>query len=234
MKDSLFYVLMAAGIAAAGMSSPALCASEDEAKPKQAPQDRGAFFDRLDQDGDGKITETEAPAAVWEKLSRLDKDGDGAVAKSELAQRATEAGAAAGGKILEFLKSVDADGDGKITEAEAGERWARLQRLDKNGDGAVSLKDELGRPEGGTPGSSPGEFFARMDKNGDDKLTEDEAPGQAWERLAKLDQDGDGAISKSELAAARAARDGNGSTPSRKNAGGAEGTKPKRPPTEES
>ena len=44
-------------------------------------------------------------------------------------------------------------------------------------------------------------MFERADKNKDGKISKDEAPDQAWERLSKLDKDGDGAVSKEEMAA---------------------------------
>ncbi|MEM7698989.1 MAG: hypothetical protein AAF236_11340 [Verrucomicrobiota bacterium] len=53
----------------------------------------------------------------------------------------------------------------------------------------------------GRPGGV--EFLKKAEKNGDGKLSQDEVPEQAWERLSRLDTDNDGAVSMRELAAAR-------------------------------
>ena len=212
---------MTAVALAAGISSGF---AEDEAKkdkkrPGGAGADRGEFFAKLDKDGNGKITEAEAPQ-LWARFSARDKDGDGGVSKEEL--MAGRGGGAPGGARL------DANGDGKITKEEAGERWERLSKLDKDGDGAVS-KEEMPKRGAGGPGQRPGgDFFGKADKNSDGKITADEA-GERWERLSKADTNKDGGVSKEEMMAAMKNRDGQGKRPGadKENAGG--GAKPKRP-----
>lgn len=54
------------------------------------------------------------------------------------------------------------------------------------------------------PPSDPAAMFARLDVNQDGKLTQDEVPAERWEKLAKADADGDGAVSLDELKAALA------------------------------
>lgn len=114
-----------------------------------------------------------------------------------------------------FFRSMDKDGDKAISKAEAGERWERLGKLDKDGDEKVTMPEmmaaRLGGPEGGAPKGGPGgpggapagrgEFFKNADKNNDGKVSKEEVPAEAWERLGKLDKDSDGAVSKDELAA---------------------------------
>ena len=56
------------------------------------------------------------------------------------------------------------------------------------------------RGEGGR-GGSPDERFARLDTNGDGKLTKDEVPEQAWQFLSQADSDQDDIITMEELAA---------------------------------
>lgn len=45
-----------------------------------------------------------------------------------------------------------------------------------------------------------GKIFKKFDKNKDGALTEDEVPAKAWTRLSRCDADGDGAVTKAELA----------------------------------
>ncbi|MCA9081506.1 MAG: EF-hand domain-containing protein [Planctomycetaceae bacterium] len=52
----------------------------DGERPRDNP---GAFFDRADQDGDGKITREEAPERLRENFDRVDKNGDGAITRDE-------------------------------------------------------------------------------------------------------------------------------------------------------
>ena len=113
-----------------------------------------------------------------------------------------------------FFKSMDKNDDKAISKEEAGERWERLGKADKDGDGKVTMQELMAnRPEGG-PGSpgrpGGGEFFANSDKNKDGKVSKDEVPAEAWERLGKLDKDGDSAVSREEMAAMMPGRGGPG------------------------
>ncbi len=144
-----------------------------------------------------------------------------------------------------FFKTMDTNDDKSISKEEAGEKWERLGKLDKDGDGAVSIQELMaarggkgkGRPEGkpdGKPGDKPGdkpegrpekrpeggpgEMFKRADKNNDGKISKDEVPEQAWERLGKLDKDGDGAVSGEEAKAGRPEGGRPGGPPSREEA----------------
>ncbi|MEM7009896.1 MAG: hypothetical protein AAF585_00300 [Verrucomicrobiota bacterium] len=240
MNATCFKLLTILGISA-GLVATSF-AAEDGQKKRAAGGagnggDRAAWFDKMDTNGDGKITQAEAPAQVWERLAKADKNGDGAVAKSELPTAgAGGTGGNVAGRMAEALKKLDANGDGNISKSEAGERWERLGRLDKNDDGSISLKDELvmarGAGAGGTQeGAGKGQMFARADKNGDKKLTKDELPAEAWERMSKLDKNGDNAIDESEIAAMRD-QVGNGGGGAARPGGDNSGKKPKRPEVE--
>lgn len=130
----------------------------------------GRTFDRLDADGDGRITEAEAAAASDARFDRADADGDGRLT-------AAEATAEAQSRIAERFSRMDADGDGNVTLDEmrrtAGERMAglavkRFERLDGNGDGAVERAEF---------GATAGDRFRRLDADGDGSVTRDELQG---------------------------------------------------------
>lgn len=120
---------------------------------------------------------------------------------------------------LPVLRALDADGDGEISKAEIEGAAKALAALDKNGDGKLS-RDEIlpnfagggfpGRPgAAGRPGQ-PGaggrgnpEEMARSlkeaDKNGDGKISKEEAPDPLKDRFDRIDANGDGQLDVAEL-----------------------------------
>jgi Ca2+-binding EF-hand superfamily protein len=196
-----------------------------EAKGGPKGKGDGSFFKQIDKDGDKAISQEEA-GERWERMKALDKDADGKVTFQEMA--AARGGAGGGPKGPggegpggkggpgkggpEMFKRADKNNDGKLTSDEVPEQvWARLSKLDKDGDKAISSEEaKAGRPGGPPPGGgSPGadgkaradEMWKRADQNSDGKISKDEVPEQAWERLGKMDKNGDDAVTREEMAA---------------------------------
>jgi Ca2+-binding EF-hand superfamily protein len=156
-------------------------------------------FARMDRNGDGKLTPDEltfrhgprtaadgAPnerrAAFAQKyFDKLDANHDGVVTRDEFVAAATAR-----------FQQLDSQGTGKITAADiasspqaqqrAQHAVARIvQRLDTNGDGAVSQDEYLAAAK---------KRFSRMDRNGDGFIDADEMPAHRWAhggRAAKVD-----------------------------------------------
>ncbi len=93
---------------------------------------------------------------------------------------------------------LDSNKDGKITAEEMDAfRSARFKAADRNGDGAISLAEHkaavLARME-----DRIAKHYARMDKNGDGRVTADEYGRKKRSFFERLDRDKDGAISREE------------------------------------
>jgi Ca2+-binding EF-hand superfamily protein len=184
------------------------------------------LFSALDTDGDGSISKAELRKAVA-NLAKLDADGDGNITQEEAGAGGPGGpGGPMGGmgdpaQMVDRMMSADQNGDGKLTPDEVDPRMGMMLRgADTDGDGAVS-KEELtaamqqmqqrmgggqgggfGGPQGfgGRGGNDMTAQFMAMDKNGDGKITPDEAPEQARAMLRQADADGNGEVDAREMA----------------------------------
>ena len=73
------YVLTAAMAVALGLTSGAALAGHHEGDHKG-----GKMMERVDTDGDGKVSAAEFMAKHQEKFTQMDKDGDGFLTKEEM------------------------------------------------------------------------------------------------------------------------------------------------------
>jgi len=150
---------------------------------------------------------------------------------------------------MPLMIALDADKDGSISVAELENASKALAKLDKDGDGALSPEElrpdfagmaREGMPKGGLPGGDgppSKEMMARMfeqrDTDKDGKLSGDEIPERMQQNLARIDENSDGAIDKSEMEKAMAKMgDRAGKSRGAKGDKDGAGVKPKRPPTE--
>lgn len=203
MKSPTLIVLAVLAIASAGT---VLAAPQDGAKPERRT---------LDANGDGVVDRAEAAASprLAERFDSLDRNGDGRLDKDELRQGRDRGHRGREGHAR--LQALDADKDGRISRAEAAADpafAARFERMDLNGDGFIDRADrELAAAQ------RRDAWFKAADTNGDGMLSRAEFDAAdrmhagrdghrhgphatRGDRMATLDKDGDGRISRAEAA----------------------------------
>ncbi len=151
--------------------------SRDEMPPQMPPQ----IFDRLDENKDGGIDETEwnhmrerfggggGGARLGERLSQfLDADKDNKVSREEFA------------RMQDLFDALDKDHDGSLSQEEMGQFFQAMSEVQAKATGGVEVTN----------------LFSKYDKNKDGKLTADEMGN---ERTFKaLDLNGDNSVDRAE------------------------------------
>lgn len=122
------------------------------------PMNADQLKDRImqsDADGDGRISEAEAPQQMVNQFARVDQNGDGFLDESEIdafasrarpgglgVQRSARQGQAGRANPAEQLRNMDSNGDGQITKDELpAQMQQRFDRIDQNGDGVIDEEE---------------------------------------------------------------------------------------------
>jgi len=164
--------------------------------------DRGAdglmrMWKQMDTNRDGKITRDEWRGRA-EFFERLDADSDGIVTEAEM--QAVKARLSDRGKqgrtSSALLRHFDTDKDGRVSRTEWKLRIELFDAFDVNKDGFIDPEEVASRDHPARRRPDPKAFFRRFDKNGDGKITRDEFPSDR--RFAEMDTNNDGVISLEE------------------------------------
>jgi Ca2+-binding EF-hand superfamily protein len=190
------------GLSLAALAFSGLVAAQP-ADGQQGPHGQGHrgefaehWFEHLDANKDGQVTQKEAEDAAGNLFDRLDANHDGAVTREE-----SDAGAQAirHEMLTAHFKQLDANGDGHLTQDEAKIPQRFFDRLDTNNDHVLSLDEFLAQPDFG---GKRREFeFDRADANHDGQVTRAEALQAAKARFEKLDTNHDGVVTREEFQA---------------------------------
>ena len=180
------------------------------------------LFGRFDTNGDGKINADDQPQdrarpVLEQILRRLGKKPEDGVTKEEFVAnfpRPPEGERRPEGDGMRgplFVRLLDTDHDGRISKAEWAKAGELFAELDKNQDGEIDMPELMGPPPEGREeqmpgrdrpagiGNAPRPFFDRLDRDGDGKLSREEAPPRLQDRFDQLDSDKDGKLSFEEL-----------------------------------
>jgi len=131
-----------------------------------------------------------------------------------------------GGGMNAIMAALDTNKDGELSEKEIKAAVKSLKALDKNGDGKVDRRElrgsgqrgqgqkgQRGQGQKGQRGKGqrgqgrqmdPKKMVERImkaDKNGDGKISEEEAPQRMKRGFERMDTNGDGFVEKSEVEA---------------------------------
>jgi Ca2+-binding EF-hand superfamily protein len=131
----------------------------------------------------------------------------------------SESGAGAGSTAMpEFARLLDTNHDGRLSREELSKAAELFDRLDRNHDGFLDAKEltELPAVASGEPAINPAPLarkhgkqgagggnlmrvFEKADKDGDGKLSMEEAPPFLKKQFTKIDTNGDGFLDKGEI-----------------------------------
>lgn len=199
--------------------SLALCAAAAGAQtaPTTASPPTGLFghmLQKLDTDGDGRVSQAEWLAAATARFKQIDTQNTGSFTAATLA-----ASPAANERLQQhaerLVRHLDRAGNGYITAEEvAAAAQKRFMRLDKNGDGKLT-PDEFSAGRHGRYGhghadaipaagsaaeDSAQRAFDKLDANHDGAVTADEYVAAARTRFAALDPQNTGKVTAAEIA----------------------------------
>lgn len=97
------------------------------------------LFVQIDADGDGAVTQDEIDAFRAARVGEADASGDGALSIEEFD---TLYRAFTRSRMVDMFQDFDADGDGVISVEEMDVRFGDVvDRMDRDGDGALTLRD---------------------------------------------------------------------------------------------
>jgi Ca2+-binding EF-hand superfamily protein len=167
-------------------------------------------FSDLDKNKDKKISKDEAPPQMGQFFDRLDENKDGFIDETEWNAMGRFRGGPGGGgpRISESLtKFMDANTDGKVSHDEFAVIVRVFEYLDKDKNGELT-QEEMGQfmqavnqaatevQNKATGGVDVNQLFTNHDKNKDGKLTPDEVSS---EKIFKaLDLNKDATVTKEE------------------------------------
>lgn len=167
-------------------------------QPKPAPEDDPYVkrFNELDRNRDGFISPAEWPLDPA-SFPRVDRDQDGRLSRAELLTPNLLRP-----NPMQRFRLLDTNHDGRLSREERQREGTTLDRLDRNADGVVSLReydDAQNLADTWSPRATVREqqHFQSLDRNRDNRLTRTEWTGSGAS-FQQHDRNRDGVISPRE------------------------------------
>jgi Ca2+-binding EF-hand superfamily protein len=202
-----------------------------EAVRPQRQLNISAFLANIDKNKDGAISPDEVPerakGLVRGLLKRVGKDAGATLTKEDIAKLSAEQNPRTNnrrpmdnqGRGPRILAILDTDRDGQLSKEELSKAAEKFNEFDGNKDGKLDVRELLGPPPGdrfppagGRPSTDRAAAenrmkanFARIDKNGDGSISKSEVPEEQWKLLKAADTDSNETVTFEEYKA-RAAR----------------------------
>jgi Ca2+-binding EF-hand superfamily protein len=197
----LSIALLRSGTADDKKGPPATNTPNQPNQPGQAggPQfDAARFIKDHDKNGDGKLSKDELPPDLQEHFAQIDTNKDGFVTAQELQTYAERMNKQRPYLIEVAYWVIDVNDPEMESTAELQKTYDLLRKMDTNKDGKLDEK-EVAAYRQERQKERADRIFKYMDKNGDGKISKDEARGLWADNFKELDTNGDGFLERSEV-----------------------------------
>jgi Ca2+-binding EF-hand superfamily protein len=201
----LAVALMRPGVADDKTAPPGAAAKPGQPnQPGQAGQPAGPRFDAErfikdhDKNGDGKLSKDELPPDMQEHFADVDTNKDGFVTAQELQAHADRMAQQRPYLIEIAYYVIDVNDPAAESNEELQKTYDLLRKLDTNKDGKLDAK-EIGAFREERKKERADRIFKYMDKNGDGKISKDEARGLWADHFKEMDTNNDGFLDRTEV-----------------------------------